>query len=255
MPEFYSYLGEQLKNGRKAVLCIVVKTSGSTPRKAGARMIVFSDSSIYGTIGGGMVEKMVIDDAMVLLEKPAEVLLKSYDLTRDSHMHCGGNMEVFFEPIGNKSQLYIFGSGHVGNALAGMASWLGFNVTLFDNREEMRGTNPPGTKQIIGDYHQLAEELMPGTNDYLVSLTHGHAFDEEVVAACANKAFAYIGMIGSRKKVALAKKRFAEEFNIPENLIERIDMPIGIPINAETPAEIAVSILAKLIDVKNSGER
>jgi xanthine dehydrogenase accessory factor len=238
--------------GKRAALCIIVDTKGSSPRKAGSKMIVYEDKSIEGTIGGGSLEMKVMEDApnVIVSGIPKKF---SYNLEDDLGMHCGGYAEVYIEPILPDEQLYIFGAGHVGKALADLASQFGFEITLVDPREEIiKGFVGKSYKFIQQDFVEAAKELAIGSNAFIVITTPKHKYDEDVLAVCAKKSSAYVGMIGSKNKVALAKKRFLEGNILTQEEIDRVDMPIGIKFNAQTPEEIAVSILAKLIDVKNS---
>jgi xanthine dehydrogenase accessory factor len=245
-------IAEISKSGRKAAFCIIVETQGSSPRKAGSKMIVFEDNSIEGTIGGGSLEHQVIKDALLVISgnQPKKI---AYDLGEDLAMHCGGSAEVYIEPIIPCSNLYIFGAGHIGNVLSKYSGDFGFNVILIDNRKEMLDQIKNTCIQLIHeDFVKASRRIDFGVNDYIVIVTPKHSFDEEVLAVCAKKTFAYLGMIGSKTKVALARKRFIEENVLSESELNKVDMPIGIKFNAQTPEEIAISILAKLIDVRNS---
>lgn len=239
-------------SGKRAALCIIVATKGSSPRKAGSKMIFYEDKTIEGTIGGGSLEKQVMEDAPKVIESGAPQKF-NYNLEDDLGMHCGGYAEVYIEPILPDEQLYIFGAGHVGKALAELATQFGFEIILIDPREEIiKGFEGKSYKIIQQDFVEASKELNFGGNAYIVITTPKHKYDEDVLAQCAKKPSAYVGMIGSKNKVALAKKRFLEENILSQEEIDRVDMPIGIKFNAQTPEEIAVSILAKLIDVKNS---
>ena len=215
-------------------------------------MIVFKDKSSAGTIGGGSLEFKVMDDAIETIKRGVPKKF-TYKLEEDLGMHCGGYAEVYIEPILPDNQLYIFGAGHVGKALANLAVQYGFEIILIDPREEIKLTfeGKPFTF-IQRDFIEAAKETDFGENSFIVITTPKHKFDEDVLAICAQKQSSYIGMIGSKNKVELAKKRFIKEKLLTQKEIDRVDMPIGIKFNAQTPEEIAISILAKLIDVKNS---
>ena len=243
------------KSGKKAALCIIVDTKGSSPRKAGSKMIVFDDKTIEGTIGGGSLEFKVMDDAQKVItdNKPQKFI---YNLEEDLSMHCGGTAEVYIEPLLPNSNLYIFGAGHIGKALAKYASDFGFHIILIDHRKEITdGIDIHNTQLIREDYIIAAQKLEFSADDLIVIVTPKHAFDEEVLAVCAKKTFGYLGMIGSKTKIALARKRLMEEKVLTEQELDKVDMPIGIKFNAQTPEEIAISILAKLIDVRNTAKK
>ncbi|MEI7660904.1 MAG: XdhC family protein [Bacteroidota bacterium] len=252
MHQFFARVQEVVNGTTPAALCLVVDTKGSTPRKQGARMIVYADGSIYGTIGGGSVEKEVTETALKLIAagKPAKI---AFNLETDLGMHCGGMMEVYIEPLTPLKKLFIFGAGHIGKALAGFARELDFTVTLFDPREGIFAEEAfvPFTC-INKDYFIGIGESAFDENTYIVIVTPKHTFDEEILADVARKPHAYLGMIGSSRKVDLLKKRFLDEHILDADELSAIDMPIGIRFNAETPQEIAISILAKLIDVRNT---
>lgn len=252
MQEIFNDLKTVIEQGIPAVLCIVTETTGSTPRKAGSKMLVFQDGTIKGTIGGGSVEFQAIQDALKIIYCGIP-FTKLFHLENDLKMHCGGTMEIYFEPIGCLPKLYIFGGGHIGKALAGYATGLGFRPFVFDQRESIFDPwDLPGVETRTGDFLQIIDSLTFDTNTYIAIVTHKHDFDETVLLACVQREYAYIGMIGSKRKVAEIRKNALENHSIPDAQLERVDMPIGIPFAAESPAEIAISIIAKMIDVKNT---
>lgn len=237
-----------------AVLCIVTQTQGSTPRKAGAKMLVFPDGNIKGTIGGGSIEHQVIKEALALYAC-REPLLKSFHLLEDLNMQCGGTMQVYMERIGCLPKLHIFGAGHIGKYVASFAAQFGFKPYVYDQREEIfNDWNVPTSETQIGEYLQMLDSIAVDKNSYIVIVTPQHEYDEKLLLACANKPWAYLGMIGSKRKVAEIRKKALSTLTITEETLDRIDMPIGIPFAAETPAEIALSIVTKLIDVKNTSK-
>ncbi|MCK9202914.1 MAG: XdhC family protein [Bacteroidales bacterium] len=244
---------EELKNENvPAAFCIVVGTSGSTPRKQGAKMIVYADGAIYGSIGGGSVEKEVAAKAVGLIVsgKREKCVFK---LEQDLSMHCGGTMEVYIEPLVPVQQLIIFGAGHIGRALAKLAAEFDFSTTVIDPRENIfQDLSFSHTNCLNLDYFQAIEKIAFTDNAYLVIVTPKHAFDEEILIKVCRKPHAYLGMIGSSRKVELVRKRFLDENILTSEELDHIDMPIGIKFRVETPQEIAVSILARLIDERNS---
>jgi xanthine dehydrogenase accessory factor len=252
MQDIFSKISEAIKESKAAAWCIVTGTSGSTPRKQGAKMIVYADGTIYGSIGGGSVEKEVAEMAVSLIAsgKPAKV---AFSLDKDLGMHCGGSMEVYIEPLQPLQKLYIFGAGHIGKALSGFARELGFAITVFDPREEIfRDEAFSGFTCINRDYFEAIAEAGFDSNTFIVIVTPKHQYDEDILAAVARKPHAYLGMIGSARKVETLRKRFLEEDLLTGQELDAIDMPIGIRFRAETPQEIAISILAKIIDVRNA---
>ncbi len=251
MDDIYAKLVELNKSRVKSTLCVLISTSGSVPRKAGAKMIVSAAGDLYGTIGGGKVEQQVKKRALEIMGgvKPETLRI---NLENDAEMHCGGAVEVYLEPSVPASELYIFGAGHVGAALASMAKNFNFDVTIVDHRKELLAPiEADGVKVIPGVYEEIAAKTDSGENTYLVVATPKHESDIGTTAILVRKNFKYLGMIGSKKKVIQAVSTFKNQ-HISEALINNIDMPIGLPFNAQTPQEIAISILAKLIDVRNS---
>jgi xanthine dehydrogenase accessory factor len=251
MTEIYNDLKTFIEQGIPAVLCIVTRTTGSSPRKAGSKMLVCADGSVRGTIGGGSIEFQAIQDALKIITCGIP-FSKTFHLEDDLKMQCGGTMEVYFEAIGCLPKLYIFGGGHVGKAVAGYAPGLGFRPFVFDQREGIfESWDIAGVETQNGEYLQIIDSLTFDKNTFIVIVTPQHESDEKILFACLPREYAYLGMIGSKRKVGeIARK--ASEANIPAELIAKVDMPIGIPFAAETPAEIAISIIARIIDVKNS---
>ncbi len=238
--------------GKKAALCIIVNTRGSSPRKTGTKMIVYEDGSIEGTIGGGSLELKVIEDAKKSIEQNSSFKAE-YELEEDLAMNCGGYAEVYIEPIHQQNQLIIFGAGHIGKVLAKFAPELGFRITLIDHRETiLEDINLKDINVLHSEYLSALEEIKIDNNSYVVIVTPKHAFDEAILEKVAKFDCAYIGMIGSKTKVAKARKRILGDAILTEGELDKVDMPIGIKFNAQTPEEIAISILAKLIDVRNS---
>ncbi len=252
MNNIYLEIENILKQHRPSALCIIIETKGSTPRKAASKMIVFDNASIIGTVGGGAIEKQIIVDALQVIVQNTP-LKKEYKLEADLNMHCGGLMEVYIEPLLHTNNLYIFGAGHVGKALAKFAKDIDFNISFFDWRDIVFTEEEAEDYQFIkGDYLEIIEKTNFDSNTFSVIVTPSHEFDEQILSVLGKKPHAYIGMIGSKRKVEGVKKNLLQSGLYSEEEIARFDMPIGIPITVETPQEIAVSILAKLIDVRNS---
>ncbi len=252
MQSIFSKTEELSRANVPAALCIVVESHGSTPRKAGAKMVVLADGSIYGTIGGGGVEQEVIGKALKLIAS-GKIEKCSFNLENDLSMQCGGTLEVYIEPLDPVQKLIIFGGGHIGKALIRFASEFNFNITVVDSRENIF-QNPlfAGCNCINKDYFTVIDELVFDENSYIVIVTSKHAFDEDILIRVARKPHAYIGMIGSKNKVGSLKERVLKENLLTQEELDKMDMPIGIKFNAETPQEIAISILAKLIDTRNN---
>jgi len=240
------------ERGEKAALCIVVNTKGSTPRKVGSKMIVMADGSIVGTIGGGNLEKEVIENAVAQIDNKASKLYK-HDLLHQHGMCCGGSVEIYIEPIQKMKRLYIFGAGHTGHALAKFSVALDFDTYVIDDRKEyIDNVKVEGVNKMHMEYKKALPVLPFSDETYVTIMTYDHAFDRDILAYCLTKPHAYLGMIGSQRKIEITKKKFIEAKIAGEKELDQVDMPMGLEIEAETPDEIAVSILAKLIQVKNA---
>lgn len=215
-------------------------------------MIVYEDGSIAGSIGGGDLEKKVIENALTVI-KTGKPTVSKHDLLHQHGMCCGGIVEIYIEPIMNKNKLYIFGAGHTGHALAKLASELDFEIVLIDDRAEyIDPINIEGVNKLKMQ-NDIALKLLPfDIYTYIAIVTYSHQLDRDILAYCVRQPHAYLGMIGSKRKILVTKKMFGEAEIGTEEDLEKINMPIGLDINAQTPEEIAVSILAEIIKVKNS---
>ena len=254
MKTIYEKIVEIEKENKVAALCTIVNTKGSTPRKVGAKMIVYDDGKIFGTIGGGELEKSVIKQAVEIIKTKQSQVFR-HDLLHQHNMCCGGTVEVFIEPLMKKNKLYIFGAGHVGKALSHYAKDFEFEVVLIDDRKEYLDEINDGEINKMNLSHQQALQLLPfDEQTYICIVTYSHPIDREILAYCIKKPHAYLGMIGSDRKVAMTKKMFSEGLEMTDEELDEVDMPMGLNIHAETPEEIAISILSKLIETKNKVE-
>lgn len=253
--EVFAAIGEALSRGEEAALVTIVASNGSTPQRVGAKMLVFADGRIVGTVGGGCYENDAIGKARQVLQtrKPATV---KYDLNDDfaeeTGLVCGGQMEVFIEPIEASPAVYIFGAGHVGYYLGKLAHDAGFAVHVIDDRAAFanRERFPFATDVIVDDIPQWLQKTPLPPTSYAVIVTRGHRHDLDALRALAPQQLRYIGLIGSRAKVARLYEQMLADTPIDPALLERVHAPIGLDIGAVTPQEIAVSIAAELISVR-----
>ena len=247
----------RLHNSRTpCVLATVVRTSGSTPRKAAARMIVLGDGRIVGTIGGGRVEKEVVDAALALLAEGdgARPKILRYHLTHELAMCCGGEMEVFVEPLIPASPLVVCGGGHVAQALVPLAKRVGFAPIVVEEAEEMATPERfPDAVRIVDSFDPRDwKELALDGGSYVVIVTRDHAQDQALLEHFVGNGapeLAYLGLIGSRRKIEMFKQRLSAR-GVDAARFERLHAPIGLDIGAETPEEIAVAIVAELIQAR-----
>lgn len=252
--DIYSEIVENINSGRLFVLASIVKTSGSTPRKTGAKMIVYPDGTISGTLGGGYFEKFVIEDCLKLIESHSNNLLKKYSFSlfgeNSTGMCCGGNVEVFMEVHTKPNRLIIFGGGHIGKELAKLANGSDFVITVVDDRKEIIDSfeNIVDTKLAEIDYAANLPDL--DEDCFVVIVSRSHQTDRVIVQSILKNNCRYIGLIGSKAKTG---KMFShlKETGIDQSLLDKIHTPIGLDIKAEGPYEIAVSILAEIIAIKN----
>jgi xanthine dehydrogenase accessory factor len=251
MKSIYKIIDEIEQKGESAALCIVTDTRGSTPLKPGAKMVVWPDGSLFGTIGGGNLEHKVISDALEVIKTKAPVL-KHHNLVQDHQMCCGGTVTVYIEALGDRQKLIIFGAGHVGKQVARLAANLPFGVSLADSRHEFLQDLDEGINPLHGSYEETLKTITFDQNTFVVICTHLHKFDRDILAWCINKPHRYLGMIGSKRKVLVTRKLFLEKGIAEKDQLDNVDMPMGFDIGGNTPGEIAISIAAKLIAVKNN---
>jgi len=249
--DIYSKIHEIIDKGNPAALCTIIETSGSTPRKPGSKMIVCEDEKTFGSVGGGKLEQIVIKDALKAIAR-GNSELKSYDSGNADQGQVYGKASIFIDVLPGNRALIIFGAGHVGQAVAEISGKFGFAVSLIDPRTELLDLiNIPGIQKLNMPYLEAVEDLPFDKHTYVIVMTNSHQSDEDVTYNCYSKPHAYLGMIGSKKKIEQARENFTVK-GMAESEIDDIDMPVGMPMNCETPAEIAISILARLIDRKNA---
>jgi len=238
----------------KAALVTVVGTEGSTPQKAGARMLVYADGRIVGTIGGGCLEAEMVSRARVAIEG-RKVKLTSYDLTPEQAgedgLVCGGRMQVFIEPIEGTPVLCLFGAGHVAQPLARIARACGFRVEVADDRIKFANEKrfPEADRIVVDTFDKAAGQMTLGRSSYCIVVTRGHKGDEVALASVLGHDVRFVGLLGSRPKAVHILSALAAKGVAPERLAS-VHTPLGIEIGAQTPDEIAVSILAEMIAVR-----
>lgn len=248
----------EVQKGRQAsALVTVIKAKGSTPRNAGSKMIVLSDGTIFGSVGGALVEALVVEKAKECI-RSGKCVTVSHDLDdpekKDTGMICGGMMDFFIEPLNTAPHLFIFGAGHVAVPVASLAHQAGFECTVIDDRDEFANPErfPHARETVVEDMETYAEALELSPLDFVAIMTRGHLHDYHVLKGVIRKPYRYLGMIGSRSKRKDIFTKLSEE-GVSDELLRQVHSPIGLDIHAETPEEIAVSIVGELIKVKNEG--
>jgi len=256
MRSIYQALAELEKNNESAALCTVVKSEGSTPRHVGSKMLVYPDGKFIGTVGGGELENRVIKTTLASLKTGIGQTL-SYtmsDPSRGDPGVCGGTVEVFVEPILPPALIVVIGAGHVGKAVVHLAKWLGFRVALSDDRAEF--CNPESIPNADAYYPvpmaELVNQLKVTHQTYLVITSRGSSVDAAGLPSLLDSEAAYIGVIGSKRRWLTTVKALKEK-GVTEEKIARVHSPMGLELNAETPEEIAVSIMAEIMMLKDKG--
>jgi xanthine dehydrogenase accessory factor len=252
----YRQLAEIEAGGQQAALATVIRTQGSVPRHSGSKMIIFRDGKTHGTIGGGEMESQVIEAAVEAIDS-RETKLLHYEFRDPSEGHvgvCGGEMEVFVEPVEIPPKLVVVGAGHVGQAMVHLGHWLGYHVVACDDREEFAAENyvPEADEVIHCKLKDLTKQTEIHANTFLVLTTRGVDIDLEALPALLESPAAYIGVIGSRRRWETTAHALKES-GVAEEKIRKVTSPMGLEINAETPEEIAVSIFAEMIQKQQGG--
>jgi xanthine dehydrogenase accessory factor len=258
MPSIYRAVAELVDKNKSGVLCTIIRTRGSTPRHAASKMLVYPDGHILGSVGGGGLEQEVIQASLEALTdcQPRLLDINMVDPSRGDVGVCGGTVEVFVEPILPKPVLVVIGAGHVGKAVAHLAHWLGFRVAVNDDRPEFCNSEavPDGDEFYPCLMADLPRQLAITPWTYVVLTTRGVDVDVPGLPALLDTPAAYLGVIGSRRRWAEARKRLLAA-GVSAEKLARVHTPIGLEIHAETPEEIAVSILGQIIALRNGGAR
>ena len=266
MSEQLSYFARDLiEQGEDFVIAKVVDTKGSAPRKKGAVRMMKKDGTTAGTVGGGLLEA----ETEKLCRKTFETREKSriYEFTLDEKqkgaldMGCGGDATVqidyidasdpgdFIKEFKLASTAYIFGGGHVAYALEPVLRHVDFRTVVIDDREEYANSEryPHAERTIVtDDFNNAFDEIQTDDDSYIIIVTRGHRGDLQVLRQAIGRPFAYLGMIGSRRKNNLLFDELRKE-GVTEEQIARVHAPIGLSIGSETPEEIAISIVAEII--------
>jgi xanthine dehydrogenase accessory factor len=319
--ELWRFIGDRLKRGESVILLVVAESHGSSPGRAGYKMAVAENGDLIGSIGGGVMEVNLVEQARAILSEPRHIGTNSTALIEQEHrknsdhpsgMICSGRQTIlqrvlsssdlphvtaafnalansadawitlsknsfavgqaeartlntsfnrhseseftYIEKLGPKNQLVIIGGGHCALALSELMSRMDFTIKIFDDRPELNTLEKNEFAYeitIIDGYDKMADHVASGENIYIVVMTLGYKTDEIVIRHLLGKQFKYFGVLGSRAKMATLLRELKSE-GYPQDQLDAIRTPIGIPINSHTPEEIAVSIAAEIISVKNA---
>jgi len=241
------------------VTATVIQADGSTPAKIGAKILVESDGKTTGTVGGGNLEKMVIRECLSAFDTAAN-FSKIYDLsdaseqdTQNTGMICGGSATVFFEVTIPRKKIYIFGGGHVSQALEKVIPKEKYSIIIIDNRREFASKtfHAHADEVVYAEYNSFLKKFHPEKGSFIVIVTHGHAHDYEIMKGLLENSIKvkYIGMIGSKKKVMSTVNKLKKELKDPD--LSNLYSPIGVDIGGSSPAEIAISIAAEIMAIDN----
>ena len=236
------------------VIATVIEAEGSTPGKTGFKMIITESGETSGSVGGGLIEKLVEKQALHFLKRGMGGT-KEYDLKGENvsskevtGMICGGKVKIYFETHVPKRKVYIFGGGHVSQALERLLSTEKYSIVIIDNRKEFssKSLHPFADKLICEEYINFLKDFEPDAGSYAVIVTHGHKFDYDVLRMIIknNIPLKYIGMIGSKLKVKATIDKITKEFGNVN--LENLYSPIGIDIGGSSASEIAISIAAEM---------
>jgi len=256
MDSIYSAIMAAQSGGRSAALCTVIKSHGSVPRHSTSKMLVFADGRFVGTVGGGSMEDRTIKEAQAVARSGQSKIVE-YNLVDPRQGDpgvCGGTVEIFIEPINPPPSVVIIGGGHVGKATAHLAKWLGFRVVVMDDREDFVTPEwiPDADVYLPGPVLDRLAEANLDSASYIVAVTRAYSVDVGILPTLLERDVAYIGVIGSERRWTQALKELREQ-GVSEEKLTRVHAPIGLELNAETPEEIAVSIMAEIVMRRNGG--
>ena len=255
--EFYQHVITAKKENKVYAVASVVQAEGNTPRKPGAKMIVYADGSIHGTVGGGIVEKQAVADCLAAM-KSGETMLKTYSAFSpdvvDKGMVCGNNMTIFIEPGERLPYLYLCGCGHVAQAVLPLAKSMGYYVVAIDARDISGYEDALAAADelhILENFDQIGQlDFVPGSA--FIACSFSHKTDGDILNVILGKEPSYVGMLGGKPKIRALFTKLKEN-GYSEEVLKQIHAPIGLDIGGEKPAEIAVSIMAEIQAARYGG--
>jgi xanthine dehydrogenase accessory factor len=249
--DIYEELVRLRRLGQKCAMATIVQVNGSIPSFESAKMLIREDGSIVGTIGGGCVEAEVWNTAREVMEteKPRHLNFNlGQDAAYDNGLICGGQLNVFIEPVIPYPRAFIFGAGHVSKSISKIANIAGFATVVVDNREQFanRDRFPEADEIFAEEYEEVFPKLQINSNGYIVIVTRGHRDDMRVLRWAISTPARYIAMIGSKRKTIAVVKELEKE-GVSREAFDQVHAPMGLDIGAITPEEIAVSVVAEMV--------
>ncbi|MCL2398621.1 MAG: XdhC/CoxI family protein [Defluviitaleaceae bacterium] len=246
------FTAEMQKQKGKVALITITGVTGSTPAGIGQMMAVTSKGESVGTVGGGAAEHALKQKAVQAIEEGKAFFTFSFELS-ETGMVCGGTVSGFGNVFGIQHRVVIFGGGHIARCIAPIAAVAGFDVTIVEERAEMEsffsGSINANVRFILSHPGEYEDKISLDKNTYVVITTYGHQADQAALNFCINKDLAYLGMIGSKRKIEVIKSTL----DFSEKVVKHLYAPIGLDIASEKPGEIAVGIVAEILAVKNKG--
>jgi xanthine dehydrogenase accessory factor len=257
MESIYEAILEAQRGGTPAALATVIRARGSVPRHETSKMLVFADGRIVGTVGGGELENRTIEEAkqVIQLGSPRIISHSLVDPSRGDAGVCGGEVEVFIEPILPAPTLLIIGAGHVGRALAHLAKWMGYHIVVTDDRSDLCTHDfiPDADEFVVGPTAEALSKIQIDHQTYIASVTRGYLYEVDSLPVLLQTSASYIGVIGSKRRWAMAVKDLHAK-GITDEALARVHAPIGLEIQAETPEEIAIAVMAEIIMTRRGGK-
>ncbi len=256
--DVYEELVELRNSGQKCAVATIVEVTGSIPSFQSAKMLIRQDGTMVGTIGGGCTEAEVWQAAMDVIESERPRLLEfnlGQDAAYDNGLICGGQLNVYVEPVLPVANALIFGAGHISKSLSKIATLAGFRATVVDNRDSYANRNrfPEAAEVLADEYEDVFERLRADNSTYAIIVTRGHKDDMRVLRWAVEQPLRYIGMIGSKRKTLEVVKHLGKE-GVAIDKLSRIHAPMGLDIGAVTPEEIAIAVVAEMIQRRRNPE-
>ncbi len=256
--DVYDEIVRLRKLGQKCALATIVQVKGSIPSYESAKLLVREDGSFVGTVGGGCVEAEVWTAAREVIEtgKPRHLTFSlGQDAAYDNGLICGGQLNIFVEPVTPQPRAFIFGGGHVSKSISKVANLAGFATVIVDDREAFANPErfPEADETYADEYEAVFPKLPVTSTSYLIIVTRGHRDDMRVLRWAVGTPAKYIAMIGSKRKTISVIHELEKE-GFPREAFEKIFAPMGLEIGAESPEEIAISVVAEMIAVRRAPE-